>query len=130
MWYDADGDRLVLFGGRDSSQFGARNDTWTFQQATGATGEWRLVLAGDTNLGATGADRRSPERRGLAAQAGGGGRVVVVGGQSQCGVLDDGWSLDLQGMLWSSPYRARTGETCARRASASQSCPGECTAPL
>jgi hypothetical protein len=115
-------DAVYLMGGEDATAIGRRNDLWRFELGTRS---WISVVAGETEL-------RSPicgipERREehgwlfLPPEA----RLLLFGGQSDCGLLDDTWYYDLTAKQWSNPFPATVGETCARVAPACfDLCPG------
>lgn len=130
--YDARRGRLLLFGGHDAGAIGLRNDTWALAlDDTGMSGTFTQLLAGDSKLGIGGVDGKSPERRHKHSMASYADTAWIFGGISDCGPLDDVWTFDLSGdMSWSNVYRAQTGETCARRAKAGQTCPTDCGSPL
>jgi hypothetical protein len=130
--YDAARDRTWLFGGHDLGMLGLRNDTWTLALDAGATtATFAQVLAGDTNLGVGNVDKSSPERRSKHGQVLLDDKLWVLAGASDCGELDDLWSLDLKApTAWTPVEPATLGETCARRAAPGQQCPSDCGAPF
>jgi hypothetical protein len=116
-------DRLFAFGGRDATALGRRNDLWQFDINTRS---WMSARRGDTQIRAP--DCRAPERRAehamlyIQAQR----RLWLMGGESDCGVLDDLWYFGLDTGNWTNPYVAGQGETCERVAPA---CFGLCPTP-
>jgi hypothetical protein len=82
----SDGDRLVLFGGRDASPLG---DTWVY--AVGAN-EWEQVAPGDAPAARFGHnaawDRPS-------------NRILLFGGQAGSEFFNDVWSFDPETWEWS-----------------------------
>ncbi len=134
MVYDRDRDRMLLFGGHHNvtSSGDIANDLW---QLNLATNTWSRLRGGDTITGercivngmqieplginyAT-PDAMSPERRfkhGLVADPIG-GRVLTVGGESDCAKMDDIWSTDIATMdgAWTRLLKATQGESCLRR---------------
>ena len=121
--YDAAGNRLVVFAGHDDRALGNSNAVWTFDLA-GKT--WKEIETGDVvDAGANGfcdfpadfvaADLESPERRyGAAMSITDDGRLVVFGGKTDCGIINDLWTYDLAGQAWTRVLRATDGESCLR----------------
>jgi hypothetical protein len=130
--FDPTRSKFWLFGGHDLGSLGLRNDTWTVAlDATATTATFAQVLAGDIDLGVGNVDKSSPERRHRHGQVVSGDRMWVVAGASDCGELDDTWTLDLtQPTRYTPVLSAQVGETCARRAAPGQACPTDCGNPL
>jgi hypothetical protein len=134
--YDAARDQLWTFGGHDLGATGILNDTWSAKlDAAGATVTWTQVLNGDTALSTSGVDRNSPERREKHGLLVSGDKLWTMLGGSDCGSLDDVWTLDLTApTAWTAVEPAQVGETCYRRAMPGQQCPTdvtmECVAPF
>jgi hypothetical protein len=117
--------RIVMFGGHDDTNVGNRNDVWSFDPQNGA---WNPLRPGDDGAGANcgsfcacdpdfvEVDMNSPERRqyhtfvALPDED----RVVLFGGKSDCGYLDDTWSLSLSDHGWTEVEPAQQGEACKR----------------
>lgn len=129
--WDADGKRLLMFGGHDNTDLGNSNDLWAYSPSGDA---WTQLIEGDTpNLPANGVcdfppdftnvDVASPERRNAAASAFGGGELFVFGGKTDCGVINDVWSYSTGSGAWTNRSSATTGESCLR---SSASCTGLC----
>lgn len=128
----ADGGKVVLFGGHDDGPVGNNNDTWTFDPATG---QWASVVPPEDvveqpagfcqfparftapNLAAP--DRRSAQQAGFDPSS---GRWLIFGGKTDCGLIDDVWSLDVASGQWSRQVEASIGEACLRRPN-----PEQCT---
>lgn len=129
---DAGSGKLILFGGHDDGAIGLRNDTWSLGISSDATtATWTNLVVGDTDLTPAGADRLSPERRDKhSLVATGDGKAWLFGGVTDCGPTDDVWLLDLTTASWSNPWKPQIGETCARRATPTQSCASDCGNPL
>jgi Galactose oxidase, central domain len=121
--FDGPRNRLVLWAGHDDGPLGNTNELWSWDLTTRT---WTEIAAGDQlDQGGAGfcnfpsnfvtPDLASPERRdaGVAAITGD-ERLVIFGGKSDCGLLDDVWSYPLAGGPWSNDARATTGEICQR----------------
>lgn len=130
--HDAANDQLALFGGHDSGNLGNTNQIWTFSLSTG---DWSRVRQGDTHqANASGfcdfpadfvdADLSSPERRN-ASVAGltDAGELVVFGGKTDCGIINDLWSYEIASDSWNERSVATAGEICLR---ASRQCVSMC----
>lgn len=125
--WDESRDRLVLFAGHDpganASQLGNANDLWSFDLENRT---WSQIRIGDTfNKPAfgfcdfpgdfTNADLASPERRAAHVFAGvDPGFAVTYGGNTDCGLANDTWSLDLSNDTWSQVTVSPSGMTCPR----------------
>ncbi len=116
---------IILFGGHDDQAIGNQNDTWSFDPATG---QWSPIIAGETiNAPANGfcdfpadftiPNVESPERRSahLAALDDTRGEWILFGGKTDCGVIDDVWTFDLQREAWLNLMPAIDGESCLRQ---------------
>ena len=116
-------DRALLFGGHDDGELGERNDLWAIDYASNA---WVQLRAGDTfNMAGAGfcdfpsnfttPDLQSPERReahALVAMPNGGGHLMV-GGRTDCGVVNDVWKLGAQN-AWEQMKTSFVGLSCQR----------------
>ncbi len=125
--YDAQRDRILLFGGH--TDVGDDNDLWEFA----ADGDnWNLVYEADTFTGVgfgclgnpsevpsdyVNQDLDAPERRQKAMVALMWDNLWIFGGMhAECSEhLDDTWRYDLASDAWTELIEARTGESCARR---------------
>jgi len=128
--YDDPRDRLVLWAGHDDGQLGNTNQLWAFDLQAA---QWTELIEGDVlDNGSAGfcnfpsdfvtPDLASPERRdGGVAAVTGDGELIVFGGKSDCGLLDDVWTWPLDGGPWTNDARATTGEICPRSAQDCQS---------
>jgi len=117
--------RVVMFAGHDDTSVGNRNDVWSFDAGTG---QWTSLRAGDTGAGVgcssfctcppdfVDVDMESPERRGYHTFIAipGEDRAIMFGGKSDCGYLDDTWSLSLTDAEWTEIEPAGQGEACKR----------------
>lgn len=121
--WDAVTSRLVMFGGHDAGNLGNNNEVWTFDPGTAT---WERQLRGDrfnrpandvcdfpANFATI--DDASPERReATAAGLTDAGQLLIVGGKSDCGNLNDVWSLDPASATWTERFAATEGEACLR----------------
>jgi N-acetylneuraminic acid mutarotase len=132
--YDAAGGRFVMFGGHDPTSLGPLNDTYALTVDASGGAAFTLLIGGDSDVTVAGVDHNSPERRERHAQAVAGTQLVIFGGASDCGPMDDVWTLDLGAPTkWTPAVAALIDETCQRRATAGQMCqppPNDCTNPL
>ena len=120
---DDDRDRIILFGGHDDGELGNTNQVWAFDLASEA---WTELSAGDVyNTPGEGIcdfpadfttpDLDSPERRYSAASAEtDDGRLVIFGGKTDCGVVNDLWTYDFADQSWTEHSSATNGEICLR----------------
>ena len=122
---DATSGKLVLFGGHDDGAIGNQNDTWTLAPATETA--WTTIIAPEveknkplatcnfpvdfTNINANAPDRRSAQAAGLDSEM---ARLHVFGGKTDCGLIDDAWTLDVALGTWSRDVKAGSGEACVR----------------
>lgn len=118
--YDGARDRLVFFGGHDSQD--VSNDVWTFDLSALT---WTRKIAGDRITGmATGQcmfpasfatiDPMSPERREAQLFSIVGDQAVTFSGETDCGISNDTWILDLTSMTWTQINSSFSGLTCPR----------------
>lgn len=122
---DPAGGRLVLAMGHDDTSVGHRNDVWLFDLTTQG---WISAHPGDTGTGSgctafcecppdfVEVDVGAPERRqyqGMTVLEGQ-GKALLFGGKSDCGYLDDTWTLDLSTFTWTEVDEASQGEACKR----------------
>ena len=134
LTFDAAGGRFVMFGGHDPASLGPLNDTYALTVDASGGAAFTLLIAGDSDTTVAGVDHASPERRERHAQAAAGTQLWIFGGASDCGPMDDVWTLDLAAPTkWTPVVPALIDETCQRRATAGQMCqppPNDCTTPL
>ena len=123
MSHDAEGDRLLLFGGHDDTSLGNNNDIWSFDLANLS---WALENEADTfnapNIAFcefpgnfANVDLNSPERREshLFLNAGT-TQAIMYGGRTDCGLASDTWTLNLTDLTWTQLNASPTGMTCVR----------------
>ncbi len=115
--------RVILWAGHDDQALGNTNQVWAFDLGGGG---WSELAQGDVlDNGDVGfcdfpadfvdPDLHAPERRYTgAAVATDDGRMVIFGGKTDCGVINDGWSYDLAAQTWTEGSPATTGEICQR----------------
>ncbi len=126
-------DRVVLFGGHDDGALGNRNDLWLFDIRNGA---WELVALNDQfNKPGNGfcdfpkdfatIAEGTPERRGshLLQYWEAEDSILIHGGKTDCGLIDDVWLLKLDGYEWTDLEPASIGEACERY---SEECTSHC----
>lgn len=123
MLFDATRDRLVLFGGHDTSALGNDNDLYAFDLAARS---WSKLKEGDVkdqdpidNCNFPGnfvaADLESPERRAAHMFTPvNEGRAIMYGGNTDCGIANDTWSFDLATDTWTQLTVSPVGMTCPR----------------
>jgi len=123
LLFDAASNRLLLWGAHEDNVLGNNNKIWAFDLASNA---WTLLEEGDVlNNMANGFcdfpvdfvvhDADAPERRnaGVAVMTSH-DELLVFGGKTDCGVVDDVWSWPLSGGPWDNRVRATLGEICVR----------------
>jgi hypothetical protein len=132
--HDTERDRFVMFGGHDDGNLGNRNDTWRFHPNELT---WTRISEGDTfNTPANGVcdfppdftnvDLDVPERRSAhtMAYSEGCGRILLFGGKTDCGAIDDVWRL--RGDDWAPMLEATEGEACLRWRDDPETCGDMC----
>lgn len=130
------GTAVYAFGGHDDGALGNRNDVLSIDLSA-ASPAWAAVQQGDVpGQPATGPctfppdftteDMKSPERRSAFAfgARADGAAFVVVGGDSDCGVLGDAWWFDAAVGAWTPIRQTLVGLTCLR--TGSSTCSGLC----
>lgn len=127
MLYDEGRARLLLFAGHDDTALGNNNDIWSLDTASN---QWAQEKVGDTfNAPAIGfcdfpsnfanVDLASPERRESHLFDVNGGKAVMYGGRTDCGLARDTWELDLPTLTWTQINESLVGMTCYRSGSLS-----------
>jgi len=123
LLFDAPRDQLVLWGAHEDNLLGNANKIWTYD--LGGAG-WSMQAQGDVlQADAVGfcdfpadfvdPDLDAPERRSAGAAVLTDEDVMLVfGGKTDCGIIDDVWARDLSSGTWEQKVRATTGEICVR----------------
>lgn len=123
--WDAANAGLLMFGGHDNTDLGNSNDLWSYSPSKDA---WTQLREGDTpNLPANGqcdfppnfthVDMASPERRNAAATAMDPEQgLLLFGGKTDCGLINDVWAFSVSDGAWSNLSSATVGESCLRNA--------------
>ena len=123
--YDQENAQVVLFAEHDDPAIGHRNDVWSFELESM---QWVAHRSGDTGAGAgcrsfcscepdfVDVDVNSPERRQYHSftHLEASNSVVLFGGKSDCGYLDDTWRFELNDLSWVELDPASQGEACMR----------------
>jgi hypothetical protein len=119
----ADVARLLLWGAHEDNMLGNNDKIWSYDLA--GTG-WTMLAEGDVLQADAAAfcdfpvdfvapDLDAPERRSAGAAAlTDTAQLLVFGGKTDCGIIDDVWSWSLDGQVWDNRVRATTGEICVR----------------
>lgn len=119
------GDRYILFGGHDDGVLGNRNDLWVYTRGADV---WGRASAGDELNPAAPAPgfcdfptnfviylENTPERRSMhLAVSDGNGHALILGGKTDCGIVDDVWELTLGDFSWELLMEPTVGVSCER----------------
>lgn len=120
---DEAGQRLLVWAGHDDTALGNNNTLWSWDLAGGA---WTALELGDVQDAPANdfcdfpvdfviPDLAAPERRSAgAATIDDQGRMLVFGGKTDCGLINDVWSWSLADQAWTERSAATTGEICPR----------------
>jgi hypothetical protein len=109
LLYDGARERLILWGGHDDGQLGNTNTVWVYELNDG--GWWQAEVGDVYNAPAAGfcdfpadfvvPDRDAPERRNAgAAVITDAGELLIFGGKTDCGLINDAWSWSLADVVW------------------------------
>jgi hypothetical protein len=122
LLHDESRGKLLLWAGHDDGQLGNTSELWAFDLSSE---DWTQLQAGDvlnsSPLGFcdfpadfTTPDLDAPERRyaGVAVLAD--SEILIYGGKTDCGIINDVWSYDLSANLWTERSSATGGEICVR----------------
>lgn len=132
LFADASTGRVFMFGGHDGTNLGNRNDVWELNVGTG---QWTNTRPGDTLSGQangqcdfppdfTTIEPGAPERRYSFVRAQSSSHGYVFGGKTDCGAVNDVWSLEFASGTWTNLRPTTGGEACNR--SGSLSCQSLC----
>jgi hypothetical protein len=124
-WVDGAQNRIVVFAGHDPTDLGNGNDVWAFDLAGGT---WSNVRPGDTLNGRplamcnfpadfTIPEDGSPERRYSFVVAQTDTLGYAAFGKTDCGNINDVWSLDFASSAWELLRPPTGGEACNRTGS-------------
>lgn len=120
--HDPATDRLLLWAGHDDQELGNTNQLWAFDLAANT---WDRLEKGDTYANAangfcdfpadfTDPDLEAPERRYAGAAALAEGELIVFGGKTDCGIINDVWAWEVGSAAWTERSPATAGEICLR----------------
>jgi|GEM_PF-497977 len=122
--YDEKADRVLMYAGHDDQQIGNNNGTWSFdlkkKKWTALTPPEKIKKKanGFCNFPPdfTEPNMQAPDRRSahLAALDNTRREWIVFGGKTDCGLIDDVWTFDLQRNGWIRLMKATKGESCIR----------------
>ncbi len=119
---DPQAPRLLLWAGHDDTDLGNTNQLWAFDLSSG---QWELLRQGDEYANPANAfcdlpadfadiDIDSPERRNAGAAAiTSCGELVVFGGKTDCGIINDLWAWKPDSG-WQERSAATAGQVCQR----------------
>lgn len=123
--FDAANQRVLLWAGHDDGVLGNTNTMWSWPlDASG----WTQLEVGDVpSAPANGfcdfpadfvvPDLDAPERRSAGASVvNDAGELLIFGGKTDCGLINDVWSWSLEDQQWTERSPATTGEICLRAA--------------
>jgi hypothetical protein len=114
--------RLLLWAGHDDGSLGNTNQVWAYDLAAGT---WSEQEAGDIQTNDpngycdfpsdfTDPDLDAPERRYFGAAVVSEDELLVFGGKTDCGQVNDMWGWDLESQIWTERSSATSGEVCQR----------------
>jgi hypothetical protein len=119
--FDASVPRVILWSGHDDGALGNTNTLWSW-----GDGGWTQLETGDVlDQPANGfcdfpadfvtPDLEAPERRSAgAAVLTDAGELLIFGGKTDCGLINDVWSWSLAEQTWTERSPATVGEICLR----------------
>ena len=127
--HDGATNQLLMWSGHDDSSLGNTNQVWRFDLESN---EWSLVSGGDAYANPpygycdfpadfVDVDMHSPERRYFGASVLAEDEVLIFGGKTDCGQINDVWGWSLNDDEWTERSRATYGEVCGRSSA------GECS---
>ena len=121
--YDGARRRLLLWGAHEDNQLGNNNKVWAFDLEAST---WNLLVEGDVQRTEPNGfcdfpadfvevDMSVPERRSAgAAVLTDADELMIFGGKTDCGIIDDVWTWSVTDATWTNLVRAKTGEICLR----------------
>jgi len=132
LFADAVQGRVYMFGGHDGTNLGNRNDVWVLNVGNGV---WSNARPGDTLAGQangqcdfppdfTTIEPGAPERRYSFVHTQSATAGYIFAGKTDCGAVNDVWSLSLMDGTWTNVRPTTGGEACNR--SGSLSCQSLC----
>jgi hypothetical protein len=119
---DDAGGRVFLWSGHDTTDLGNTNQVWSFDLAEGS---WSELSVGDVvDAGSNGfcdfpynftePDLSAPERRYLGMAVSTGTELMMFGGKTDCGIINDVWTWSYADGGWTERSSATSGEICLR----------------
>jgi hypothetical protein len=122
MIFDGAENRLLLWSGHDDGNLGNSNQVWAFDLNSNT---WSPLTDGDAYANpAYGfcdfppdfveVDVNAPERRYFGAAVLADSELLIFGGKTDCGQINDAWSWDLETQEWTERSAATFGEVCLR----------------
>ena len=132
--FDEVGNRLLLWAGHDDESLGNTNQMWSYDLTDNT---WTELEQGDAysnpalgfcNFPAdfTEPDMQAPERRYAGAAAINDESLIIFGGKTDCGQVNDLWTWDLEDQSWTERSDATSGEICARTFNDPEGCDSLC----
>ena len=120
--YDGTDNRLILWSGHDDSNLGNTNQVWSFDLSTYT---WSMLNSGDDYANPpygycdfppdfVDVDPDSPERRYFGASVLAEDEILIFGGKTDCGQINDVWGWSLTEDAWGERSGATYGEVCGR----------------
>ncbi|MCA9567589.1 MAG: hypothetical protein KC656_07090 [Myxococcales bacterium] len=121
--YDPMFNNLILFGGHDNTSLGNTNQVYRYSLDEG---RWYREHEGDTFANPPAGfcdfpddfvdvDPESPERRNAGASVmTQDGQMLVFGGKTDCGLINDVWAYDVTTASWAELSPATSGQACLR----------------
>jgi hypothetical protein len=132
--YDDGGQRLLLWAGHDDEALGNTNQLWAFDLSENS---WTELEQGDVYANPAFGfcdfpadfaepDLEAPERRYAGAAALSDESLIIFGGKTDCGQVNDLWTWSLDDASWTERSDATFGEICARTFADAESCESLC----